>query len=1270
MSVSDTKIQRNFNDGASQSRRLLPALHPDFVKVDERNFNDAVVFAFQFAELINYYNADNQPVIGKWVDFFAKDESVLLVLINETSIDDITATYNAISTAFFKGNNETKIAQLKAFDALIRKAAGDVDFWYTHSPKNNKNASTLFKELFNAITTRLREALQKQKAYALGFEDYYPDILQQDYDHFNSIWQLEDVQPIPILTGDTEFDRLISAFYKVRGTYFAFLDTLSFIVDASSVHLEESLTERQDHPAHVALYMAFIKLFRHSQNHLNTLTQRHLEYYYQKVLKQQPKAPVADQVYLTFELVEGFENHLVPAGSSLLGGKDEAGEDLAYITEHDLVVNQARIANLRTVFSARNKLVYPNEVFNYVTNIYASSEADIDGTTTQVNKGWPTFGEDQFEIGDSERTMRDAAVGFAITSPVLQLSEGDRTIDVVFEVNNKDFDLLLGQLQDIAKEEHRSFGNVLYTTFSEAFNINITAAEGWMEMTHYAVRLDRSTKAIHLTFQLENTDPAFVPYSVDLHGTNYETKWPVLQMILNPHARMFVYSLLEYQRIEKVLIDVEVEGMKDLVLYSNVGKLDPSQPFQPFGPIPTMGSYMLVGSEEVFQKELSSLQFNIEWQDLPGVENGFEAYYEAYNMGITNDSFEVKLSTLNRGKWKPSTANQQMFKLFNTSTNTEEKRYNVLDAEKTITGIDLKKIRKPINYYVPSEEPLEFGPATKTGFMKMELSNPSVAFGHNEYPQLLSDSIIKNTEIIARKSKEDPVPTPNSPYTPTIKEFTLNYSASVVMDIATRDDEQKKIEVGEFIHIHPFGHREVYPKSTLVDKRLLPQYDEEGNLYIGLENLNAPETLTMLFHLSEGSGKNDQQIEPAVEWSYLVDNNWVTFKSDNILKDTTGRFIKSGIITLEIPGDISKNNTIMSADLYWIKAMVPSGAKLASRIIDVKTQAVTAKWKNNGNNDYSHLVNPLPAGSISSFIDDVPQIATVTQPLESFSGRGKESSVRMYARISERLRHKKRGIVGWDYERLVLEKFPSIYKVKCLTPNSEEKSIAPGTVVLVVIPDVTNKDSIDRLEPKAPTTTLSAIRDYMKQFVSPFVKVTVRNPFYEQIKVICKVRFIQGANNGYYIQKLSDDIKRYLSPWLFDDVNDVKLGASVRRSDLLGFVESQDYVEFITGFSVLKITEVDRLYSLTDTAWTVNEDDELVKHQEDLELKAGHAWSVLVSTPHHDIEILEEEEELAPEPRRIENMLIGEDLIVQKKEKIRNVGSIMTRATAGGITKK
>ena len=107
----------------------------------------------------------------------------------------------------------------------------------------------------------------------------------------------------------------------------------------------------------------------------------------------------------------------------------------------------------------------------------------------------------------------------------------------------------------------------------------------------------------------------------------------------------------------------------------------------------------------------------------------------------------------------------------------------------------------------------------------------------------------------------------------------------------------------------------------------------------------------------------------------------------------------------------------------------------------------------------------------------------------------------------------------WDYERLVLEEFPKVYKVKCmnhtryLAPN-DIKEIIPGHVSLVVVANLRNHNSVNLLKPQSSLVLLERIRDFIAQINPPCVELHVKNPIYEEIFVKFNVRFHPGIDPG------------------------------------------------------------------------------------------------------------------------------------------------------------
>ena len=226
------------------------------------------------------------------------------------------------------------------------------------------------------------------------------------------------------------------------------------------------------------------------------------------------------------------------------------------------------------------------------------------------------------------------------------------------------------------------------------------------------------------------------------------------------------------------------------------------------------------------------------------------------------------------------------------------------------------------------------------------------------------------------------------------------------------------------------------------------------------------------------------------------------------------------------------------------------------------------------------MVNPLAASSISKLKIKEPEIKSITQPYASFGGKIKETDFEFYRRVSERLRHKERGIAIWDYERIVLQEFPEIYKVKCInhsTFNFEDENgnlldseFAPGFVTLIVVPELKNQNAVDPLQPRASLNTLENIKTFVSKKISPFAaaKLKVINPLFEKIQVEFYVEFISGFDRGFYEKQIVEDIIEFLSPWAFQEGKDIVFGGKIHRSVILNFLEERSYVDFVTDFKM------------------------------------------------------------------------------------------------------
>jgi hypothetical protein len=470
---------------------------------------------------------------------------------------------------------------------------------------------------------------------------------------------------------------------------------------------------------------------------------------------------------------------------------------------------------------------------------------------------------------------------------------------------------------------------------------------------------------------------------------------------------------------------------------------------------------------------------------------------------------------------------------------------------------------------------------TATNTLTIPPPSPSTNTIYSYYNALL-DFLTKKCEIVEAFGNPK-IPLPNEPWTPTIKNISLDYSAC-----ATKEDI-------EMIHLYPFEgtykHEDLEALPTL-----LPVFKEEGTLYLGLSRLRPGSTLNLLLQLAEATADSERD-RALVNWHYLANNQWIPLRPGfEVISDETKGLTISGIVKIAVPRGISRTgNTVMPSDLFWIKASVSeedesvqckirdnaltpiNKVKAVGETIAVHTQAARVTFKPDSANDLLRLNSALPASSITKMAEPEAGVKKTEQPYPSFNGKAPEAGGSFYNRVSEQLRHKGRAIAGFDYETLVLEAFQQIFKVKCINHDfglsagdyKLDLELAPGFVTLAVIPDLTKLTAGQGLEPRAPVSVLEEIKAFLKKRVSPFVRLKVLNPRYEKVNLKVHVRLRKGKDKAYYGAKLKEDLTFFFAPWFISkDSHKLVFGQPVSESEVIKFIEKLDYIDFITCLSL------------------------------------------------------------------------------------------------------
>ena len=397
----------SYSKGVSQGTRLPKALLPTYIQVDERKPEDLLSYAVAYAELLIYYdeNLHYQSFDKKlktWNLFFKYDISVLLATILHTNLDQIERKRIKISKEIDRANTEKrKLKGLEKLFEFIHNLAKDLNQWYIDTIKIYIRGESIEGHL----ETELNQLIKNQLSYKLLELDVFVKWAEKEegldhrflnasvYESFHQIWKEETPNFKEIkqqLENDYNAvnkslaDKISHAKRKLRLVYHEFYNAFDYILQLAPDFLEDSLTQKNDHKPHIALYIAFLKLFGFAQAHLNSLTERHLDYYYDKILQQMPKKGIPDRTSVCIQIAEHVESYYLEAGTLLSAGKNSLGEDSLYKTEEGIYINQAKIESLKSIFISKNLLIDIGSPNRLVANIYSAPIANSKRWSWQI----------------------------------------------------------------------------------------------------------------------------------------------------------------------------------------------------------------------------------------------------------------------------------------------------------------------------------------------------------------------------------------------------------------------------------------------------------------------------------------------------------------------------------------------------------------------------------------------------------------------------------------------------------------------------------------------------------------------------------------------------------------------------------------------------------------------------------------------------------------------------------------------------------------------
>jgi hypothetical protein len=1070
---------------------------------------------------------------GTWDEMFTGDEAVLLALIAtmdvEGASDEAEALIRRIWAEPDPGCQEPLLRELAH---LILRLAARMDRWLGSAEGHASDGASrhLFERLVGeTFGPRLRRllGLLRHVERAGFFEEEVLVVVEG----CRSSWFFELDIEIDPWEEERWLERLVQ---EVLDAATAFVSAVRELVDSAGPALERSL-EQPTHAPHVALLFAYGETLGHVQEQLNTLPSRVGDYYRRTVLRYAPEPAQPDRVLLALAPipVHGAAPPRIPQGTEFPAGRSEDGATIAFTSDAPLILTGARLPAIRSWQVERGE-------DGRVSRVAAESSAlPSDGGAAAI-----------FAAG---RSLADAAIGLAVASPLLDLPSGVRQVTLRFHK-------LVCPVPSAQP-----------TDVSHCFAVSASSGTDWTPVPGATAQLgsasDGDTELL-VYFTLDEDFPA-------LTGTA-----PAIRMMLVQEAAVAgddALAVFQGARFGGVSLEVSVSGVGALSVTTPDGASGAAPRRAPFGTAPIPGAALRI-EHPAFLLPLESLTLELDWNGLPTAPDGFAAYYRQYVVGpdrrivnpyrhplLTNESFLVDLcAPVGPGGCEAKGA--MLFGWDETGTLAPSSAFIV-----TRDGASDGKCPDRALTMTLAAPALGFGDS----IYAVNIAHATAVIGHRaERHDWLVPLLIKiitlllkplraagaalkkgASEVTAFISGVQPPekmpdaqepPTgplspaaslPNAPWRPTLAGLRVSYTAGA----AAPASQESAVPI-ELFHLAPFG--EPARIGVSVATPLFPPTPQSDAFDLRISEWDGEDPLSLLFLL----GPTDPAAPPAdpVTWTYRTDDGWAPLPPEPQPTDGTRGLTTTGILTLP-------PLRTGGADI-WLRASLGNGRPPVARILADAVGATRVIGAN------QRSVVSVPADTVRSPAG-LAGIARVAQPLASFGGRAADDDEGEMEHVAERVSTRARGILPNDIERLLLERFPDVARVR-LFPSVRGM---PGGVRIVVVPVQGGPTPPDPVRPHAPAELRGAIGTWLASVSSPFSRPDVTDPLYALVDLKVVASFDDPVSDP---DRLKGELGALLSPWgepgldLDDGAGPRAVEAAVAR-----FVAARPYVLAVTSVS-------------------------------------------------------------------------------------------------------
>lgn len=863
-------------------------------------------------------------------------------------------------------------------------------------------------------------------------------------------------------------------------------------------------------PPHLSLILSFLKLYQVQQNNLNRLTERHLEFYYKNILGFKPREGRVGNAVVFASPVKNISSGIIPKGTLFDAGKDAKGKTIMFESTDEVTINKAQINDC--YYSYR----HDDGIYDVENIQVLNRKQDSDETNTE----------------DSIRKSIKLNFGFAIAISSFLEAKNRKYIDLGTlgeELNLEFFTIEYTSVNGWEKIEDKLYACIKNLTIGkkEAFSARISEILPVLDSIYGHTEIKNNR--IESFLSRENTDK---------ESKSERKKEPLLAEGRHNRGETRHYIL-------------KIDAVKNPMVPYNP-KLH-GEGYNSNNPI-----IRFIPVEEQNGKAIKNSKKNELWRILNIKREFFNDIYLHEENSTDNIIIENRFGMVN------NVAGNSPFGYMCNKNDYFLVKINIPHRE---FYNNLKKDTYTINLDI-------------NGFHPEKNKDEEVYMPNMEYPVIQYTLNDDDHRIDKRMNKclkniETGAETTN-PYTTLELNKAISYNSNILIPL------QKM----ELFTIAPWGINKIDSLDSNTDSedsdavnyifqddKFPPlkyiEGEEESGIFIAISGISQPTCLNLYFEL--GSYNINKQ---KIKWSYLSKGNkWEEFSRTNICKDGTENFTKNGIVQLYLNKEVFRIKDNIPADKIWLyistqKLDDPEKNNLDGFLQNVRyiqTQAIEVTFSKESVGSLQNEIY-LPQGSITKLVKNITGIKKVEQPFDGFVGVANETTNEFNCRVSEKLRHKGKAWSCWDYERILLEKFPQLAAVKCV-PCSNNKY--PGTVKIVVFPNVSLIPQSKISQPKIDAFTQNGIYNYLKTICSPFVKIEIHNPSYNELTITGKITLRKEYHDhAYYLKLIEEALTNYLAPWKSDPTNINLITHIPTNLEIQYFLEKLEYVDFIKELSV------------------------------------------------------------------------------------------------------